>query len=103
MQTTSMPNAPRRLLTPIEQLAEVHGLILPLPDALPPSYTMRMWLTRQLATAAGKHKEVWQRIREDPNRLKHNRELNRLRVQRWRQRHRNTAADTAAMSMQNIA
>jgi hypothetical protein len=62
-----------------------------------------MWLTRQLATAAGKHKEVWQRIREDPTRLEHNRELNRLRVQRWRERHMNIALDTAALCMQNTA
>jgi hypothetical protein len=95
-----MPKAPRRLPEPIEQLAEVHGLILPLPDALPSSYTLRMWLTRQLATAAGRHKEVWQRIREYPIRLKHNRELNRLRVQRWRERHRNKAAGTAAVCVQ---
>jgi hypothetical protein len=73
---------------PIEQLAQAHGITLPSQDMLPPSYTMRMWLMRQLATAAGRHKEVWQRIRQDPTRLQHNRELNRARVQRWRQRHK---------------
>lgn len=93
MQACSISQKPLtgRLLEPLEELAKAHGITLPQPDTLPPSYTMRMWVTRQLATAAGRHKEVWQRIREDPTRLQHNRELNRLRVQRWRQRHSQNA------------
>jgi hypothetical protein len=73
-------------LPTVEQLAAQHGISLPAANQLPASYTLRMWLTRKLATLDGRHKQVWQRIKQDPDKLQHNRDTNRMRVQRWCQR-----------------
>lgn len=84
-------NTTHKLLT-VEQLAAQHGISLPPVNQLPASYTLRMWLTRKLATQDGRHKQVWQRIKHDPEKLQHNRDADRLRVQMWRQRqHRLTS------------
>ena len=90
-EAESLPNVHKpmtnRLLT-VEQLAAQYGISLPPMHQLPASYTLRMWLTRKLATMHGTHKQAWQRIKQDPAKLQHNRDANRLRVQQWRQRKR---------------
>jgi hypothetical protein len=82
---TAANTAPPQLPT-VEQLAAQHGISLPSVRQLPASYTLRMWLTRRLATLDGRHKLVWQRIKQDPEKLQRNRDANRKRVQKWRRR-----------------
>lgn len=72
----------------VEDLAAVHGITLPNAAQLPESYTMRMWLTRRLATIQGKHKQVWQNIKANPEKAQRAREATRIRVQKYRQRQR---------------
>jgi hypothetical protein len=78
---------PGRKLLPVEQLAQLHGIALPQEHELLSSYSMRRWLTRKIATQQGYHKEVYQRIKSDPERLMLYRSSTKKRVQAWRARH----------------
>jgi hypothetical protein len=78
---------PWHKLLPVEQLAQLHGIVLPQEHELPASYSMRRWLTRRIATMQGHHKEVYRQIKSDPERLEKYRASTRRRVQAWRARH----------------
>jgi len=65
-------------------LAQLHGITLPREEELPASYTMRMWVTRRLASMQGRHRAAWQRIKGDPARLQTVRAATRQRVRKWR-------------------
>jgi len=91
--------AKKRQLLPVQVLADLHGIMLPSPEELPPSYTsMRMWLTRRIATLQGRHKETWLRIKSDPVKLQAVRAATRQRVHRWRMAHQNSSATQSAGS-----
>lgn len=75
-----------RAKSPVEQLALLHGITLPNKHQLPPSYSMRMWLTRRIASMQGRHKLVWQRIKNNPQRMEAHRQGSKMRMQRFRAR-----------------
>jgi hypothetical protein len=82
-----MVNNPATQHVPVEELAAAYGITLPSVDQLPPSYTsLRMWLNRRIATLSGKHKQVWQTTKQDPDKLARVREANKHRVHAYRER-----------------
>jgi hypothetical protein len=86
MGTRVMMPAPR---APVEAIAAAFNITLPETQQLPPSYTsLRMWLTRRIATLEGKHKQAWRVLKEDPKRLQRARAANRERVRAYRSRQR---------------
>lgn len=87
VKMTSTDQLPRRKLMPVDQLAQLYGNTLPLEHELPTSYTMRRWLTRRIAALQGHHKEVYRRIKSDPERLLKYRAATKKRMQAWRARH----------------
>lgn len=77
---------PKCRKVPIETLATNHNISLPKPEDLPPSYTLRRWVTRKIATLQGRRKEEWQRIKSNPIKMQQHRESTRIRMQLSRQR-----------------
>ena len=76
---------------PVEVLAKFHNIALPRLEDLPPSYTLRHWVTGKIATLQGKRKAEWQQIRSDPAKMQQHREASRIRMQLCRRRGRNIA------------
>jgi len=74
-------------LQPVEAIAAQYGITLPAPEELPPSYTsVRMWLTRRVATLQGRHKQAWENTKRDPDKLQRARQANRARVDAYQSR-----------------
>jgi hypothetical protein len=88
---------------PLQHLADCYGIKLPTADELPPSYSMRMWLTRRIATMHGRHQVNYQRIKADPDRLAKYKAATKERVRRWRAKHRDVCFALASLSDQNTA
>lgn len=76
---------------PVEALAKFHNIALPRAEDLPPSYTLRRWVTRKIATLQGQRKAEWQRIKSDSVKMQQHRQASRIRMQLCRQRGRNIA------------
>lgn len=84
--------APKRKLLPVDQLAMLHGIVLPSEEQLPASYSMRRWLTRCIATLNGHHKHIYNKIKSDPHGLVKYRAAARERARAWRAKHSAVAA-----------
>ena len=86
MGTCVMMPPPR---APVEAIAAAFNITLSETQQLPPSYTsLRMWLTRRIATLEGKHKQAGRALKQDPQRLQRARAANRERVRSYRSRQR---------------
>ena len=84
---TAKPYSPRSRV-PVELLAAQYNVELPAPEDLPRSYTsVRVWLTRRIATMNGRNKRVWQDLKKDQARLAYVRKQNKARVNTYRAGH----------------
>ena len=72
----------------LAELAAKHDIKLISSEELPPSYegSLRVWLNHRIATLAGVHKQRWEEVRADPERLQRARETNRARARAYRER-----------------